>query len=319
MVLSSPVRMNPRRGFTLIELLVVIAIIAILIGLLVPAVQKVREAAARTQSLNNLKQIGVALHACHDTYKKFPYGMQDDDNDAWGYGTLVLPYIEQAPLWNNLKATTGSFTMYVPGGLANRNYNAWLNANNTDNCDNLDGVNSQTLNGVSYGGNRMNTTAGGGAALAVLPVFMCPSDLNKPVHASFAPTNYAGCAGTGAGGGTPFEKDGADGVFYINSKIGFRDIGGGASEDKVKAALRIILSDSKVKSVMFNIFGGITRGDVVANGIVKVLDEMKPNVPMVVRLVGTNAVEGREILKAANLPAAATLDEATQIAVKLAS
>jgi succinyl-CoA synthetase beta subunit len=105
---------------------------------------------------------------------------------------------------------------------------------------------------------------------------------------------------------------------YGGSPANFLDIGGGASEDKVKAALRIILSDPNVKAVLFNIFGGITRGDVVANGIVKVLNEMKPDVPMVVRLVGTNAEEGREILKAANLPAAATLDEATQIAVRLA-
>ncbi len=106
---------------------------------------------------------------------------------------------------------------------------------------------------------------------------------------------------------------------YGGTPANFLDIGGGAREDKVEAALRIILSDPNVKAVMFNIFGGITRGDVVANGIVKVLDQMKPDVPMVVRLAGTNAAEGRRILEAANLPAAATLDEAAQKAVKLAS
>ena len=106
---------------------------------------------------------------------------------------------------------------------------------------------------------------------------------------------------------------------YGGTPANFLDIGGGAREDKVEAALRIILSDPNVKAVMFNIFGGITRGDAVAKGIVKVLDQMKPDVPMVIRLVGTNAEEGREILKAANLPAAATLDEAAQMAVELAS
>ncbi|HKP54585.1 MAG TPA: ADP-forming succinate--CoA ligase subunit beta [Chloroflexia bacterium] len=106
---------------------------------------------------------------------------------------------------------------------------------------------------------------------------------------------------------------------YGGTPANFLDIGGGAREDKVEAALRIILSDPNVKAVMFNIFGGITRGDVVAKGIVKVLDAMKPDVPMVVRLVGTNAEEGRKILEEANLPAAATLDEAAQMAVKLAN
>jgi succinyl-CoA synthetase beta subunit len=105
---------------------------------------------------------------------------------------------------------------------------------------------------------------------------------------------------------------------YGGTPANFLDIGGGAREDKVEAALQIILSDPNVKSVLFNIFGGITRGDVVAKGIVKVLDQMKPDVPMVVRLVGTNAEEGRRILEAANLPAAATLDDAAQLAVKLA-
>ena len=106
---------------------------------------------------------------------------------------------------------------------------------------------------------------------------------------------------------------------YGGAPANFLDIGGGAREDKVEAALRIILSDPNVKSVMFNIFGGITRGDDVARGIVKVLGQMKPDVPMVVRLVGTNAEEGRRILEDANLTAAKTLDEAAQKAVELAN
>ena len=106
---------------------------------------------------------------------------------------------------------------------------------------------------------------------------------------------------------------------YGGTPANFLDIGGGAREDKVEAALSIILSDPNVKAVMFNIFGGITRGDVVAKGIISVLNDLKPDVPMVVRLAGTNAEEGRQILEAANLPAATTLDEAAQKAVELAN
>jgi len=101
----------------------------------------------------------------------------------------------------------------------------------------------------------------------------------------------------------------------------FLDIGGGAKADKVAAALRIILSEPKVKAVLFNIFGGITRGDEVARGILQALDEVKTNVPMVIRLVGTNAAEGRAIIDGANLPnlqSAATLIEAAEKAVRAA-
>ena len=98
----------------------------------------------------------------------------------------------------------------------------------------------------------------------------------------------------------------------------FLDIGGGASADKVAAALRIILSDPHVRTVLFNVFGGITRCDEVARGILTALDEVKPKVPMVVRLVGTNAEEGRQLLAQANMITAETLAEAAQKAVAAA-
>lgn len=98
----------------------------------------------------------------------------------------------------------------------------------------------------------------------------------------------------------------------------FLDIGGGASSERVEAALRIILADPNVKAVLLNIFGGITRCDEVARGVLTALDEVKPNVPMVVRLVGTNAEEGRQMLAAANMITAETLVEAAKKAVAAA-
>jgi succinyl-CoA synthetase beta subunit len=99
----------------------------------------------------------------------------------------------------------------------------------------------------------------------------------------------------------------------------FLDIGGGAGSEKVSAALRIILSDPNVKAVLFNVFGGITRGDEVARGILIALDEVKPKVPMIIRLVGTNAEEGRELLADANMLTAETLAEAAKKAVAAAT
>lgn len=105
---------------------------------------------------------------------------------------------------------------------------------------------------------------------------------------------------------------------YGGEPANFLDIGGGAKSDKVATALRIILSDSNVKAVLFNIFGGITRCDEVARGILEALQEVQTDVPMIARLVGTNEREGRKILADAHMATAASLAEAAEKAVALA-
>src|SRR5438046_8045926 len=116
-----------RSAFTLIELLVVIAIIAILIALLVPAVQKVRAAATNTQCKNNLKQIALAMHTFHDLYRNFPQGGGDPGGEnpakrtfyfSWTYH--ILPYIEQKAVYDLIPPGTDAFTdiTALPGGNA---------------------------------------------------------------------------------------------------------------------------------------------------------------------------------------------------------
>ena len=105
---------------------------------------------------------------------------------------------------------------------------------------------------------------------------------------------------------------------YGGEPANFLDIGGGADAEKVAAALRIILKDKNVKAVLFNIFGGITRGDEVAKGILAAMKEIDTEVPMVVRLAGTNAKEGQALLADADMITAETLAGAAEKAVAAA-
>ena len=107
--------------------------------------------------------------------------------------------------------------------------------------------------------------------------------------------------------------------YFGGEPANFLDIGGGASAEKVAAALRIILKDGRVKVLLINIFGGITRCDEVAKGVVYAIDEVGVDVPMVVRLVGTNEKEGRELLSSAKLATASSLADAAKKAIALAA
>jgi succinyl-CoA synthetase beta subunit len=102
----------------------------------------------------------------------------------------------------------------------------------------------------------------------------------------------------------------------------FLDAGGGSKAEAITSAVEVILSDPKVKAVLFNIFGGITRCDEVAKGLITAFEQIKPSVPFVVRLDGTNDVEGRKILAEAQLPnvhTVATMDEAAAKVVEVAA
>ena len=111
-----------RKGFTLIELLVVIAIIAVLIALLLPAVQQAREAARRTQCKNNLKQLGLAMHSYHDTFSVLPFGQGFTYTGAasyqrWSQHAMMLPYFDQAPLYNSINFSAPPDTPGMAGAI----------------------------------------------------------------------------------------------------------------------------------------------------------------------------------------------------------
>jgi prepilin-type N-terminal cleavage/methylation domain-containing protein/prepilin-type processing-associated H-X9-DG protein len=192
-----------RAAFTLIELLVVIAIIAILIALLVPAVQKVRAAAARTQCVNNLKQLGLGLHSFHDTYKHFPIGEWNDDNVDVGWGTWLLPYIEQAPLWNQIYPNLAK----VPNAGGGRNgYN---------------------MDGPPAGSGRVANFQT--QASVVIPVFQCPADTmplqfnngyaksNYCANIGYAPNNISGSHASGFGCGGGYNDSSQNGIFMFSN------------------------------------------------------------------------------------------------------
>jgi prepilin-type N-terminal cleavage/methylation domain-containing protein/prepilin-type processing-associated H-X9-DG protein len=188
---------NQRSGFTLIELLVVIAIIGILIALLLPAVQKVRDAANRAKCANNLKQIATALHSYHDTYNVLPPGSDsrippDSYHYYWSWMAAILPYIEQGNLYNQADDFAHNVSWQNPYG--------------------------PPSNPAQY---------------TPVSTYQCPAD-NRVLQASFADEQIGDSqtidvAFTSFLGNNGTNLNAHDGVFYLNSNIAFKDITDGLS------------------------------------------------------------------------------------------
>lgn len=182
-------------GFTLVELLVVIAITGVLVGLLLPAVQSSREASRRNDCLNRIRQISIALHNYESARQRFPSGsvsQPDPANPATPHS-----FYRWSALAQGLPFMEG----------------APLHAQ-------LD------LSAPLYQASFQISPVNQNAVQTIVPPFLCPSDRQARVSPAFGPTNYALCAGTGAGGGTPFD---ADGMFYVNSSLRVADVTDGAS------------------------------------------------------------------------------------------
>jgi len=196
---------NEIRGFTLIELLVVIAIIAILVALLLPAVQQAREAARRMSCTNNLKQLGLALHNYHDTMRTLPFGYMVAEwpgdptgvpagHYRWSVLAHLTPYLEQSAVYNSIDF---SYPM---------------------------------ISGPGYSPPYSVFPVNREAVDLPVPLFLCPSDHGRRVVDGWAPANYIACSGSGSNGGY---VDDSDGAFYVNSQVRFRDFTDGLSNTTV--------------------------------------------------------------------------------------
>jgi len=192
---------SSRSAFTLIELLVVIAIIAILIGLLLPAVQKVREAAARMQCSNNMHQLGIALHNYEGVYQKlpplYPYTAPNSSVQNYKYTWSVLaqlnPYLEQTNIYN-----------------------------------------AMDLKQPVYDSSNVITAANQFAVVQKVKIFLCPTDKGEPVSSAYGvtnmgPTNYVACHGSGLSGGGYGSPVNGDGIFPVQFPVSIVGITDGTS------------------------------------------------------------------------------------------
>jgi prepilin-type N-terminal cleavage/methylation domain-containing protein/prepilin-type processing-associated H-X9-DG protein len=191
--------MSKRHAFTLIELLVVMAIIGVLIGLILPAVQKVRGAATRIQCQNNLKQIALAMHNYESVHRHFPPAFKGDGTPiayfvSWSPLAELNPFLEQTAIYKQMDLSLQTYDSTIPFNIT--------------------------------GPNQF-------AVQQTVTLFLCPSDKMQPVTTGPAygvpvlgPTNYAFCNGSGLNGGSPWD---ADGAFVAKRTMRIADIADGTS------------------------------------------------------------------------------------------
>jgi prepilin-type N-terminal cleavage/methylation domain-containing protein/prepilin-type processing-associated H-X9-DG protein len=191
--MNAPAPKCARPAFTLVELLVCIAIIGMLVMLLLPAIQAAREASRRAACVNNLRQLGIALHSYEAAYKHFPSGRGDPLPAVFSTFAYLLPYVEQSTLRDRIAFKQPPTTF--------------------------------TVGAILYDG-----TINEPAAISKVPLLICPSDVANGTIAgsAYGPTNYAANSGSGTIDFGNIKV--ADGIFYTGSAIGFKDIVDGSSQ-----------------------------------------------------------------------------------------